>query len=106
VKNIQSSSYPLAFPVAADAKHGPRGASSKRVEIRTFARALEGMQKEALIQTGGRNWRMVCDEGPYLNGTDLAPFPLAFFATGLVNSYLTEIVALAKAKDLPSTASR
>jgi uncharacterized OsmC-like protein len=43
---------------------------------------------------------MVCDEGPYLNGTDLAPFPLAFFATGVVNAYLAEIVALAQARDI------
>jgi len=101
MKNIESSPHPLAFPMAAAAKGGPRAVSTNRVEIRVLARALEGMQKEALVQTGGRDWHMVCDEGPYLNGTDLAPFPLAFFATGLVNSYLAEIVALAKAKDLP-----
>jgi uncharacterized OsmC-like protein len=72
------------------------------MEFRTLARAMEGMQKEALVtsQPGGRTWRMVCDEGPYLNGTDLAPFPLAFFATGLVNAYLAEILAYAKAQDL------
>jgi uncharacterized OsmC-like protein len=72
------------------------------VGVRVLARALEGMQKEVLVasEPGGRAWRMVCDEGPYLNGTDLAPFPLAFFATGLVNAYLAEIVALAKAKDI------
>jgi hypothetical protein len=57
------------------------------------------MQKEALVATaGGRVWRMACDEGPYLNGTDLAPFPLAFFTVGLVNSYLAEIVASARAR--------
>jgi uncharacterized OsmC-like protein len=100
MKNIQTSPFPLAFPLA-DAKRGRSDHRPGRIDIRTFARALEGMQKEALVQTGGRTWHMVCDEGPYLNGTDLAPFPLAFFATGLVNSYLAEIVALAKAKDLP-----
>jgi uncharacterized OsmC-like protein len=41
---------------------------------------------------------MACDEGPYLNGTDLAPFPLAFFTTGLVNSYFAEILELARAR--------
>jgi len=39
---------------------------------------------------------MAWDEGPYLNGTDLAPFPLAFFTTGLVNSYFMEILDLAR----------
>ncbi len=100
--NIQSSSYPLAFPAAAQAGGRSRPRDG-RVEIRTLARALEGMQKEALVSSepGGRTWRMVCDEGPYLNGTDLAPFPLAFFATGLVNAYLGEIAARAEAQALP-----
>ena len=99
--NIQSSPHPLVFPVAASpgraAKPGPN-----QVHVRVLARALEGMQKEALVATepGGRTWRMACDEGPYLNGTDLAPFPLAFFATGLVNAYLAEIVKLAEAKEV------
>jgi uncharacterized OsmC-like protein len=97
VASIQSSPYPLVFPLAPqraddDAGHGGR------IEVRTLARSLEGMQKEALVvacTAHGQTWRMVCDEGPYLNGTDLAPFPLAFFTTGLVDSYLAEIVALA-----------
>jgi hypothetical protein len=35
---------------------------------------------------------MVSDEGPYLNGTDLAPFPLAFYAAGMAFSFMSEIV--------------
>jgi hypothetical protein len=34
---------------------------------------------------------MVSDEGPYLNGTDLAPFPLAFYSAGMAFSFLSEI---------------
>lgn len=73
------------------------------VHIYTAARALSGMQKEAFVRFGptGTCWRMLCDEGPYLNGTDLAPFPLAFFSTGLVTSYLSEILALARQRDMP-----
>ena len=54
------------------------------------------MQKEAIISNDatGCCWRMVCDEGPYLNGTDLAPFPLAFFTAGLVTSIVTTFIAL------------
>jgi uncharacterized OsmC-like protein len=98
--NIQSSPYPLCFPLAAASVHG--AGKPGRVAIRALARAMEGMQKEALVtsQPGDRTWRMVCDEGPYLNGTDLAPFPLAFFATGLVNAYLAEILAYAKGHDV------
>ncbi len=69
--------------------------SAGRIPIRTSARALAGMQKEAIVEYGatGARWRMVCDEGPWLNGTDLAPFPLAFFAAGLAASCLSEFVA-------------
>lgn len=98
--SIQSSTYPLVFPVETGRSDEPR---LDRVTVRVLARALEGMQKEALVTTlpAGRSWRMVCDEGPYLNGTDLAPFPLAFFATGLVNAYLAEIASRAKAAGVP-----
>ena len=68
-------------PIAA--LDAPDDAQNFRVEVR----ALEGMQKEATVrqsERSGQTWRMVSDEGPYLNGTDLAPFPLAFFAAGLL----------------------
>lgn len=53
--------------------------------IRVCGRALEGMQKEAVVarRPGGRSWRFLCDEGPYLEGSDLAPPPLAYFAAGM-----------------------
>ena len=72
------------------------------ISVRTTARALEGMQKEALVNYGpsGITWRMVCDEGPYLNGTDLAPFPLAFFCAGMVASYMSELKALLDKNDI------
>lgn len=57
------------------------------VGLRTAVRALPGMQKEALLVSTGRDraWRMLCDEGPYLNGTDLAPPPLAYFSAGMAS---------------------
>jgi uncharacterized OsmC-like protein len=56
------------------------------------------MQKEAIIQYGptGTLWRVVCDEGPWLNGTDLAPFPLAFFAAGVAASLMSEFLGEAR----------
>jgi uncharacterized OsmC-like protein len=98
--DLQTSPYPLVFPLAgvdAAATSAP-SRHRARVELSTLARALSGMQKEAVVSgsPNGRSWRMACDEGPYLNGTDLAPFPLAFFTTGLVNSYLMEILDLAR----------
>ena len=48
--------------------------------LRTWAIFLSGFQKEALVLSArtGRAWRLVSDEGPYLNGHDAAPCPLAF----------------------------
>lgn len=78
------------------------GADSEAVTVRVEARALEGMQKEALVHHAltDTTWRMVSDEGPYLNGTDLAPFPLAFYAAGMAFSYLSELERHAAARQL------
>lgn len=65
------------------------------VPVRTWVRALAGMQKEAFAINGatGRSWRLVSDEGPYLDGHDRAPCPLCSFITGMVASYVNEITA-------------
>lgn len=100
---IENSPFPLVFkqdaasPVALTAhQHG------RRLQVRTATRALAGMQKEALISYGptGTTWRVVCDEGPWLDGTDLAPFPLGFFTAGLVASYMSEFMTHAKRADV------
>ena len=66
--------------------------------LRTWVRSLSGFQKEALVRSAktGDTWRLVSDEGPYLNGHDAAPCPLAFLSTGMVASFMNEILALAK----------
>jgi organic hydroperoxide reductase OsmC/OhrA len=55
------------------------------------------MQKEALVVSGrtGTVWRLASDEGAYLDGDDIAPCPLSFLTTGMVCSYMEEILALA-----------
>jgi uncharacterized OsmC-like protein len=60
------------------------------------------MQKEAIVVPlrGGRAWRLASDEGPYLNGFDSAPCPLSFLTTGMVSSYMNEILALAKQRGI------
>lgn len=92
--SIESIGHPLVFKVdkrSAALELPPY--KSGEIAVRLMARALEGMQKEAIVHHGPSNtvWRMVCDEGPYLNGTDLAPFPLAFYAAGMAFSFLSEI---------------
>ena len=101
--SIESSGFPLAFRVDPN---GPNlkalALTDSTVRIRTMARVLAGMQKEAIIQYGstGTLWRVVCDEGPWLNGTDLAPFPLAFFAAGVAASLMSEFLGEARDRDI------
>lgn len=87
---------PLVFRIGNEERlKGFPPPSAGQIPIRISVRALAGMQKEAFVEYGatGSCWRMVCDEGPWLNGTDLAPFPLAFFAAGLAASCLSEFIA-------------
>ena len=48
--------------------------------VRFAARSLSVMQKEGLVASSasGKVWRLVSDEGAYLDGFDEAPCPLAF----------------------------
>lgn len=97
MSSIQSSSRPLVFRVDKATQLRCTPHETAPITLRTVARALEGMQKEAIVCGGAARhaWRMVCDEGPYLNGTDLAPFPLAFFTAGMAATFMEELQALA-----------
>ena len=66
--------------------------------VRLCVRSLSVMQKEALVVSArtGAAWRLASDEGAYLAGLDAAPCPLSFLTTGMVSSYMTEVLALAK----------
>ncbi len=101
--SIQASAFPLVFKVG-DSSSLPEASNNNgdHIAIRTYARALEGMQKEAIVHNGFTNsaWRMVSDEGPWLNGTDLSSFPLGFFSAGMAASLASEIVALAKQRGI------
>ena len=70
--------------------------------LRSWVRSLSGFQKEAIIISAhtGRTWRLVADEGPYLNGYDAAPCPLAFLSAGMAASFMNEINALAEVRDI------
>ncbi len=101
--SIETSVYPLVFQADAGPLNlQPLPFVDSIAHVRTMARPLAGMQKEALIQYGptGTIWRMVCDEGPWLNGTDLAPFPLAFFSAGLAASLISGFLEEAGDRDI------
>ena len=96
---IEQDPHPLVFKLADPEKLPLKAANTgKRMHYRTATRALAGMQKEALVFDGRNNecWRLFCDEGPWLNGSDLAPFPLGFFSAGLAASYQSEFLSHAR----------
>jgi uncharacterized OsmC-like protein len=105
---LPTHATPIVFPVCGHTTPFPepirsRLDASRMIGFRTDVRALTGMQKEAVVWPFGNErpgWRMFSDEGPYLNGTDLAPFPLGFFAAGLQFSFLETLVERARAKGI------
>lgn len=95
---LEELGYPLFHEVEGAAgldleAPAPRLGQAQRARVRH----LQGMQKEALVtnSASGRTWRLVSDEGDYLDGDDVAPCPLAFMTTGMVCSYANEVLALA-----------
>lgn len=102
--SIQSSAHPLVFKVGdTSILPDPHNNTNDGIAIRTVTRALKGMQKEAIVHNGFTKtaWRMVCDEGPWLDGTDLSSFPLGFYSAGMAASLASEIVALAEQRNIP-----
>ena len=101
IDTIEGSGFPLGFRYSETNQRsslvlGQVGNDSIIVECR----AMGDHQKESIVTEGinGPQWRMTSDEGPYLNGTDHAPFPLGFFNIGLQADLINRIVHIAKAR--------
>ena len=97
------SGKPLFFSVANPDEVGLAAPPLRLGEaVRLCVRSLSAMQKEALVVAArtGVMWRLASDEGAYLAGLDEAPCPLSFLTTGMVSSYMTEVLALAKQRGL------
>ena len=95
---IGTSGLPPFFKLANPESLGIDAPQNRKGDaLRTAVRSLSGFQKEALVRSTrtGDIWRLVSDEGPYLNGHDAAPCPLAFLSVGVVASFMNEITALA-----------
>ena len=102
---LKESGKPLFFKVSNPEAIGfaPPAIRPDRGEaVRLCVRSLTVMQKEALVATAGTGavWRLASDEGSYLAGHDEGPCPLSFLSTGMVSSYMNEILALAKARGI------
>lgn len=100
---LKEAGKPLFFKVADPAAIGFTAPGNRKGQsLRLAVRSLSVMQKEALVVSGltGAAWRLASDEGAYLAGQDEAPCPLSFLTTGMVSSYMNEILALAKARGI------
>lgn len=100
---LGNSAKPLFFRVNTTADSAFEPAADRLDEsVRAHVRSLSIMQKEALVisRRTGAVWRLASDEGAYLDGDDEAPCPLSFLTTGMVSSYMEEILALAKQQDV------
>jgi hypothetical protein len=100
---LRAAGKPLFFEVAEAGTLGLTAPSADSGEnVRVAMRSLSVMQKEALVLSTrtGAVWRLASDEGAYLAGLDEAPCPLAFLTTGMISSYMHEILTLAKQRDI------
>jgi len=96
---LRESGIPLFFNAQNAAESGFTAPELRHGDaLRTSVRSLSVFQKEAIVssQRTGMSWRLASDEGPYLDGHDAAPCPLAFLTAGMIASYMNEITALAK----------
>jgi hypothetical protein len=89
---LAESRLPLAYPVVEGAPSLP-GRNAYDTAARAAVRSLTVMQKEAVVaRTGSPTaWRLGSDEGPYLQGHDEAPAPLAFLTTGFAVDILASV---------------
>lgn len=101
--SIDGSGHPLAFKV----REGRRadcvvGIAPARDVYRVEARKIFGHQKELIVAEGGdgSTWRLTSDEGPNLKGTDLAPFPLAFWNAAMQADYVNRLRHLSRVRGL------
>ncbi len=94
---LEASGLPLAYPIEpGDASvPAPPPAVGHDAAVRTVVRSLTVMQKEAVVATSTSPiaWRLSSDEGPYLNGHDFAPAPLAVAAAGFTAELMERIQA-------------
>lgn len=101
---LKECGKPLFFKVANARDIGFSAPQNRKGQsIRLAVRSLSVMQKEALVASSltGAVWRVASDEGAYLAGLDEGPCPLSFLTTGMVSSYMEEILALAKLRRTP-----
>ena len=103
IDSIEGSGFPLGFQVSAGQRRaGVLSGEPSRDVFVVESRMLQGHQREGVVKEGanGSSWRLTCDEGKHLKGTDLAPFPLGFFNAGLHSDLVGRMLTLAKVRSI------
>lgn len=101
--SIEGSGFPLGFAVDKGTRRpAVLGNTNARDVFVVEARMLQGHQREGVVKEGdtGSRWRLTCDEGKHLKGTDLAPFPLGFFNAGLHSDLMNRLDSLARSRSI------
>lgn len=101
--SIESSGYPLGFEVEKGTQRPAiLGSDNAKDVFVVEARMMQGHQREGVVKEGeaGSRWRLTCDEGKHLKGTDLAPFPLGYFNAGLHSDLMNRLVSLSHARSI------
>ncbi|WP_159054296.1 hypothetical protein [Streptomyces sp. AS58] len=91
---LHQSPHPLTFLARSGDGTSREGEVAYHIEVM----GLGGFQKEGLARDvrTGRTWRLVCDEGAYLNGANMAPAPLAYWVAGLHGDITARIAEAAR----------
>lgn len=81
----------------------PRHGEQMNFEVNLVAESLDGMKKRAVVEPNLPTWspfKLDCDEGGALGGTDLAPPPLSYLSAGIAFCLLTHLTAFVRSKQL------
>lgn len=86
---------PLGFRVLPGAARPEAVVGRGHGRFKVEARAAKAQQKEGVLTEGeeGSVWRLTADEGPVMNGHDIAPFPLGYLIAGVAGDLFNRLEA-------------
>lgn len=91
--SLRESGLPIVHQVATTDSIRTPSLEGHDVALRAAVRSLTVMQKDAIVARSDTelHWRLSSDEGPYLQGDDFAPAPLAHLAAGMAADLLDSV---------------
>lgn len=103
---LEESGLPIFYAIQPDLTTIPSPPDAEEFDLsaRTTVQSLTLMQKSAIVATSGSTiaWRLSSDEGPYLNGHDFAPAPLAIMTAGFTADLMEWVKRALVAAPIPT----